>query len=48
MIDRLLYNFFGSIDTFFECIENLCKKIYERHKTIRKTQSGNTTKKEIN
>ena len=48
MIDKWLYNFFGSIDTFFECIENLYKKIYERHKTIRKTQSGNTAKKEIN
>jgi len=44
MIDKLLYNFFGSIDTFFECIENLYKKIYERHKITRKTQSRNTAK----
>ena len=43
MIDKWLYNFFGSIDTFFEWLENLFKK-NERHKTIRKTQSRNTAK----
>ena len=43
MIDRLLYNFFGSIDTFFEWLENLFKK-NERHKTIRKVSRNTTTK----
>ena len=47
MIDKWLYNFFGSIDTFFEIIENLFKKIYERHKTTGKIQARNTAKKEI-
>ena len=49
MIDKIFYSMFGMIDDMFNWID---KKLNinqnERHKTIRKTQSRNTAKKEIN
>jgi hypothetical protein len=49
MIDKWLYNFFGSIDTFFECIENLFKKYMRDTKLLEKhSQEIQQKKKKLN